>query len=159
MKASERGPVIKQWWVEALGDRHASDARARAARLRRAGLVEALAEPAVHVLARRIGQRDGVRLANLVRTLAEVREDTTSPLARLLGTGKEPVLSHLRFQRLIRSQDEDLTRALRRALPMVERRCNVAKLGLDLLWWDDRTRARWCFEYFQSDSHEEETSA
>jgi hypothetical protein len=40
---------------------------------------------------------------------------------------------------------------------MVDRNCNVAALGLDLLRWDhpelgDKVRVRWSFEYFGASS-------
>ena len=57
-------------------------------------------------------------------------------------------MSQLRFERLIRSTPDEIAAAVRRALPMVERRCNAGMLGADLLFWNDKTRANWCFEYF-----------
>ena len=57
-------------------------------------------------------------------------------------------MSALRFQRLMRVADGDLTDALRRAILMADRRCNVAALGFDLLHWSEKTRSRWCFQYF-----------
>jgi len=151
-----RGAIILSWWQTALADRGQGRARALAARLRRAGGVEALAEPEVHDLARRLGlgrgARDAARLVRLVQVLAWVREHTGARLAARLG-GHDPALSHLRFQRLMRAGPDEIAPALRRALPMVERSCNVAALGADLLDWDhpewgEVARTRWCFEYF-----------
>jgi CRISPR system Cascade subunit CasB len=148
--------TILEWWRENIANRESGRARALAARLRRAGVIETLAEPEVHILAQRLGlgrsERDAAQIVRLVQALAEVRENDPQRLARRLG-GPEPAMSSLRFQRLLRSRGEELTTALRRALPMVDRRCNVAQLGRDLLNWDDercgdRTRAEWCFEYF-----------
>lgn len=145
------GGIILGWWGQALADRQSAPARALAARLRRASPVEALGESEVHALARRLDLRDGVRLARLVTLLAEVRTHVPQTLMRRLG-GPEPALSRLRFQRLMRASDEELPDALRRAIVAAERSCNVAALGEDLLFWSERTRARWSFQYFGAET-------
>lgn len=153
-ESRDRRCVIAAWWRANLGNRDSGRARALAARLRRATGVEALAEPEVHDLARRLGLHpgDAGRLALLATVLAEVRTEAPERLARRLG-GPEPALSQLRFQRLLRARDEEFAAQLRRALPMADRRCDVGALGRDLLGWDhpergDRIRADWCFDYF-----------
>jgi hypothetical protein len=32
---------------------------------------------------------------------------------------------------------------------MAERGCNVARLGSDILHWDEDIRRRWCFDYYR----------
>lgn len=143
------GQSVLGWWGRNIGDREIPTARALSARLRRAvSPIDVLAEPAVHDLSRVLDLRDAARLVRLVQVLAEVREHTSRTLAQRMGTDDPPALSSLRFQRLIRAEDEALTTALRRALPLVDRTCNVAALGQDLLFWNEPTRARWCFHYF-----------
>jgi CRISPR system Cascade subunit CasB len=88
----------------------------------------------------------------LVQILAELRADDGKPLASRVG-GVEPILSTLRFQRLLRARDEEFVTALRRAIVMADRCANVARIASDILLWDhpewgDRVRARWCFEFF-----------
>lgn len=139
--------IIRAWWSEHVGARDKPVARALAARLNRPGVIEALCEPSVHALAGRLGIRAPERLVPLVQVLAAVRVDAGGPLARRLG-GPEPALSRLRFQRLIQSEGFELATLLRRSLPMVERACDVGRLGADILYWGDGVRARWCFEYF-----------
>jgi CRISPR system Cascade subunit CasB len=147
--------IIFGWWARELGDRQSSAARGLAARLRRAGPVDALTERAVHELAQALGlgrkDDDGVRLAFLVRLLAEMREHVPQSLPRRLG-GAEPVMSELRFQRLMRASGDDVSEALRRAITLVARRCNVALLSGDLLHWGEEVRRRWCFDYYGVDA-------
>ena len=147
------GPV-RAWWRENLADRGSGAARGLAARLRRAPPLEALCEPEVQALARRIGlsAAQAGTLLRLVQVLAELREDDRDSLARRLG-GDPPAMSHLRFQRLMRAEGEEATTALRRALVMADRRCNVERLAADLLVWDhpdwgEAARRRWIFDYF-----------
>lgn len=149
-----RADVVRDWWRESLADRNSGAARGLAARLRRATPLEALSEPDVQALARRIGLGPGQAgtLVRLVQVLAEVREDDRDSLARRLG-GDPPVMSHLRFQRLLRAEGEEVATALRRAIVMVDRRCNVERLAADLLAWDhpergEAARRRWIFDYF-----------
>jgi CRISPR system Cascade subunit CasB len=56
---------------------------------------------------------------------------------------------------LMRASDGDLAVGLRRAIPMVGRTCNVARLGRDLLFWNEITRTRWCFDYFGAEAPRE----
>jgi CRISPR system Cascade subunit CasB len=149
----DAGRTILGWWRRNIEDRQNGRARALAARLRRASPLAALAEAESHDLARSLDLRDGMRLSRLVVLLAEVRTDVSETLMRRLG-GPEPLLSRLRFQRLMRASDDELPDALRRAIVAAERSCNVAALGADLLRWSDRTRGRWSFEYFRAETPE-----
>lgn len=143
----QRGQNILGWWANNIGTRESAHARALSARLRRAGPIAVLGEAAVHELARALHLTDARVLIRLVQVLAEVREDSGKPLAAVLG-GDDPAMSTLRFQRLMRVADDDLTDALRRAIVMADRHCNVAALGEDLLNWSEKTRSCWCFQYF-----------
>lgn len=155
MSVDDKSPaqIILGWWGRSLGDRDRPRARALAAQLRRAGPIEALVEREVQDLANALALRpkDAPRLARLVCLLAEMREHDPASLAKRLG-GSEPTLSTLRFQRLMRAEEEDLTPLLRRAIVMADRRANIAALGTDLLYWNDKTRARWCFNYFGAEA-------
>lgn len=155
MSEEEKGPggIALGWWAQNIGARDRPAAKALSARLRRAAPVAVLCEPAVHELARKLGIGAGqaYRLVQLVSLLAELRENDGAPLARRLG-GTDPVLSPLRFERLMRAEGDALTAQLRRAIGMADRRCNISVLANDILHWGDGTRARWCFQYFGADA-------
>lgn len=155
---SDIGVNIQSWWSRELANRDNGQARALAARLRRAGDIEALAERAVLDLGQELGLRDGARLSRLVRLLAEIRETAPDPLPRRLG-GAEPVLSTARLQRLLRAEGDELVDTLRRALVMADRRANVAAFGADVLFWGDAVKTRWCFQYFGADAPRVEVTA
>ena len=82
-----------------------------------------LGETAVHELAQALRVTDAAVLIRLVQVLAEVRDHLGQPLAGRLGGDPAP-MSTLRFQRLMRVADDDLTDALRRAIGMADRKCN-----------------------------------
>ncbi|WP_417209484.1 type I-E CRISPR-associated protein Cse2/CasB [Antarctobacter sp.] len=150
-KPKRPGSVALGWWSANIGQRDVPVARALVARLRRAAPMAVLSEPRVQDLARNLdlGPHKAEEIVRLAVLLAEVRETSSEPLASRLG-GDDPVLSQLRFQRLLRAEGDDLTAQLRRAISMADRRCNVAALAADLLYWE-AARPRWCFQYYGAD--------
>ena len=91
-------------------------------------------------------------LALIAMVLARVKEDAGGRLASSFGRmvdADRRLLSELRFQSIVRAREARiLARLLRRALPLVQERAEVAPLAQDLFRWTDDTRARWCFEYY-----------
>lgn len=156
--AKRPGQIILAWWSAELGDRKTGAQKALSARLRRGDDVTVLCQPPVHDLSQKLGLRDGARLARLARILAHVREHQATRLPRLLGRSDPKTMSPLRFERLVHSDGADLEAAIRRALPMVGHRANVAHLGEAVLFWSDKTRTRWCFDYYGGEAPLSETS-
>lgn len=146
------GAVALGWWAREIAPRDIPAARGLSARLRRAAPLALLCEPKVQELGAALGLRapQADRLIQIATLLAEIRDNSAETLARRLG-GQEPVLSSLRFQRLLRAEGDELTDHLRRAIIIADRRCNVAALATDLLNWE-AARPRWCFPYFGADA-------
>lgn len=151
------GDIVYTWWEQNIASRDEnSRARALAARLRRGDVQTILCEREVHDLARKLnlGFRRADDLVRLVSLLAEIRTHVSFPLAKLLGKEKNageknnPILSNLRFQRLMRSESQELISLLRRGINLVGKQCNVNYLAGDLLHWNEKTRTKWCFQYF-----------
>ena len=151
------GQTLATWWREVLrpGDDN-SVARALRARLRRAETLDVLAQRQVHDL---VATAPWLRarpeaLIRAVQVLALVERNDARSLARVLGAGDPPAMSRARFERLVRSEADDLSRALRRALALTDGGCNVASLGRDVLNWDgergDDIRRTWYFDYFNA---------
>lgn len=155
MEESQRpGAIAMGWWSAHIAPRENAAARGLAARLRRAaGPVAVLCEPAVHELARSLNfrQERAEKLVQLVSLLAELREHDGKRLPQLLG-GAKPVMSNARLEKLMRARGEELTSLMRRAILMSERRCNIASFAEDLIYWNDKTRNRWFFDYFGVDA-------
>lgn len=152
------GQIILGWWSHELGARDTGAQKALSARLRRGDDITVLCQKPVHELAQALDLRNGAGIARLARVLAHLREHAPAHLPRLLGAGDPPVLSAQRFERLIQSDAADLEAALRRALPLVGHRANVAHLGEALLTWSDKTRTQWCFDYYGADAPEDITA-
>lgn len=158
LSIEEQGAIALAWWRKHIDRRDEPGQRGLSARLRRGKLVPVLYEPAVHELGSKLGlgYPRGYELFRLATLLAEVRGNSGETLAQVLG-GNEPVLSELRFQRLMRAEDaenSELVDHLRRAIHMFspdKRVFNVAALAADLLNWE-AARPRWCFHYFGADA-------
>ena len=149
MNYSDAGKVIFKWWRDNLTSEKNPEARGNAARLRHARKqIDFLLEPCVHDLAQRLDLKQADKVALLVGSLAHVRQHGRLRLARGLGQGKEPRMSGLRFEKLIRSPNEGLADQVRRALSMVDNSCDVHSLGADLFFWNEKVRNRWCWDYF-----------
>ena len=156
------GQTALAWW-HGLQPRSETDEHAgrrgnpaALARLRRAvSPLEALMVDAAHDLAKtlRRGERDWVAIGTLAATLAHVKAHDHRPTAGILGAQESAdgprCVSELRFRRLLQAEEGvERMAALRRALALTGGRANVADLADSLLFWNDRTRTRWLFEYY-----------
>lgn len=146
------GELLLRWWRE-LDD----DTGGRAALRRAADITAVVMLPAFQRLHRRLlkagwpdrtGQNDA--LAAAAGLLAHVKEasDQSLPQAMSHRDGDKPSVSELRFKRLLESSDADtLFTGLRRALPLVQHRCDPLALATDVVNWGDEVRKRWAYGY------------
>lgn len=181
-ETTRAGQAVWRWWRTSIDDvvaegagegRHDPQHESRGAKRknraelkRAASPAEVLAHPATHRLYRLLCPDDSdgrisirpERLALIASVLAGVEANRSGRLPARFGerVGDRPALSPLRFQRIIRAEDDwRLAVFLRRALPLVDSRCNVSSLGSDLFYWGkdlraaDDVRTRWCFDYYR----------
>ena len=87
------------------------------------------------------------RLAAVIGLLAHVRTTTGARLARQMA-GDPPVVSELRFRRLLQKDRRELFVALIRILRMLNHRANLYDLANSVYYWGDRTKRDWAFAYF-----------
>jgi CRISPR system Cascade subunit CasB len=69
----------------------------------------------------------------------------------MLGQGaKRPLMSRLRFNRLLAAtEDQDLMAAFRRAVMLAgARNINVGDVAASILDWSERRRMQWAFDYY-----------
>jgi CRISPR system Cascade subunit CasB len=168
--------IARRWWA-ALQDQRADGTpnrvrdRAALARLRRAATpLQAVEEPAVISLYKQLGfseyrlERRLPRVAVVAAVLAHVRSEPEGSgrrqsFAEMLGRGERPLMSALRFKRLLAaSNDQDLLNGFRRAVALAGgRNIDVGDLAGSLLdWsetgslleWSEKRRMRWAFDYY-----------
>ncbi len=92
----------------------------------------------VGLIAGLLGQVDAIAPDSRDKGLAAVR----------MGQGDRPTVSPMRFQKLVRSDRDELMNPLRRALAQIDFRCNAGRLASDLFYWGDDVKARWCLQYY-----------
>lgn len=164
------GPVVAGWWRRLHPDASGRGGdRGALARLRRAASPqEALLEGSVvqlhgevcKALARdRLPEHQIEALATLAGVLAAVRPGdgagggAAPRFAAALGknTGDRALMSPQRFTALLRAADwGERMRHLRRAVALLGNvRVDVVRFADDLFHWDDGTRRRWVFDYYQ----------
>jgi CRISPR system Cascade subunit CasB len=91
------------------------------------------------------------RLALVLGLVAHVRRTSDQKLAREMAspTSQEPpVLSELRFRRLLQRERPDLLLAMIRVLRMLGHRANLHDLANSVYFWGDAVKRRWAFDYF-----------
>ena len=151
------GAIAAEWWRKLNPEDGAQTGpqRAALAHLRRAGTpLEAMREAAALRLIQRLPHRDADRVAALAGILAWVREDNNRRVARIVGRESldktEAVLSEGRFRRLMQVEgNEQLMDAMRRLVHLAPSGAvNVGDLSGSILYWGDRVRKRWIFDYY-----------
>ena len=153
------GVVARHWWKDMQPDGNRPDPAALAMLRRASTPVEALMLPAtirLHDSLQEVGWLGESRrkwLGVLAATLAHVRRDRPDiRMARLLGPpapGAAPILSPLRFQRLMAAEgEEELMIQFRRIVAIADREANIDDLAKSILEWDEDRKVRWVFAYW-----------
>ncbi len=154
MSNSRPQDIAHDWWTR-LKD-PSGPHRAALARMRRAhATVDVIQEPeALRLFARlRPFHLNDDRVATLAGVLALVRENQEVRIARAVGRrsldeGHSAQLSEGRFRRLMQTEGQDLMGQMRRLVQMTKGRANVRDLAESILYWSDRIRKEWTFEYY-----------
>lgn len=161
----DQSRIGARWWrgLQAYfpdGRPNPTSDRAALARLRRANLVDAMQAPATLALFRALGRTrpdDLPTVALCAAALAAVRQDDPGAnAARQLGAppgdpAARPVLSSLRFRRLIEAADgEERLLSFRRAVALAGGKLNVRELAAACLDWSETRRRIWIFNYYNA---------
>ncbi len=148
--------IAFDWWRRLNPENtHQTGAhRAALARLRRASTpTEAMLEPDALRLIERLPHHPD-RVAVLAAILAHVRETVDTPVARAIGRSslddeQSATMSEVRFRRLLQARgDIELLDAMRRLVRLAKGRVHVFSLSDAILYWGDRTRKQWIFDYY-----------
>ena len=155
------GAVAEAWW---RGLRPADDGakpskgwqRATLARLRRATThLDVMTETYALRLFEQL-PRHPDRVAVLAGVLAMVDKNERR-ITRVLGREKldkaeSAKLSESRFRRLLQTPDSELLDPMRRLVRLAKGEADVRHLARAILYWGDRTKKQWVFEYYGASS-------
>ena len=153
-KRRDGADVAVEWWRDLVSEEpgRRGARRAALARLRRAATpIEVMQEPEALRLIRRLSW-DPDRAAILAGVLAFVREPDDQPIARVVGPTSmdedDGLLRRVRFRRLLQTSGNELMDPLRRLIRLTKGKANVRDLSSSVLYWGDRVKKRWIFDYY-----------
>ena len=151
-----KAAIALQWWAGLNpGEGQSGSQRAALARLRRAATpLEVMQQPeALRLIAKLSHSADLV--ATLAGILAFVRATDDRNLARAVGRAAldsdvpRPALSESRFRRLLQVPPDELMEPMRRVVRLADKNTlNVLDLSHSVLYWGDRVKRRWIFDYY-----------
>jgi len=153
------GEILKDWWL-ALADN-----RGDRAELRRAGSPDdAALIPATVQLVTRLRGTDVEKHGDWIERIPAIAGlaahldpdarhailEVATPLPERMVhlKGDRPLVSELRFRRLLRTPRQDLYRPMIRILAMLDHQANLFELAESLFWWGPRIQKEWAFIYF-----------
>jgi CRISPR system Cascade subunit CasB len=160
------GDVLRQWWEELHGIGAFKEKKAKTAdraELSRASTIEdIILLPSFQRACLRFKpffperddgkwERSIERLAIILGLLAQIREHTEQTLPLQMASqiqGDKPVLSELRFRRLVQRDRYDLYQAMCRVLPLLGNKANIYALANDVYYWGKDVKREWAFSYF-----------
>ncbi len=152
------GDVLQQWWTDLQGrngDR---------AELRRAETVmDVILLPAFQRACIRFKpffkeeEQWEMRLAAVLGLMAHIRYTHPEQALALQMAGNPPVVSELRFRRLIQRDRADLYVSMIRVLRMLGNKANLHDVANSVYYWGDKVKRDWAFAYFPNTP--EKTSA
>ncbi|MBU2789392.1 type I-E CRISPR-associated protein Cse2/CasB [Acidithiobacillus caldus] len=158
---SPAGQVIADWW------KHLASDRGGRAELRRAHSPEgvALIPSAIDLITRLrstpVAQYPAweTRLPAIAGLAAHLDQNATPvvlappdrtalPKAMARNSGNRPMVSELRFRRLLRTPRDELYRPIVRILAQLDHQAGLYDLADALFWWGPSIHKVWAFAYF-----------
>ncbi len=88
------------------------------------------------------------RLAAILGLLAHIRKPRTEKLAVQMAGKPKPVVSELRFRRLIQRDRKELYVSMIRVLRLLGYKANLHDLANSVYYWGDKVKQDWAFAYF-----------
>ena len=89
------------------------------------------------------------RLAAIVGLLAHIKTPTGEKFAsQMAGDGDRPVVSELRFRRLLQKDRNELFIAMIRVLRILNYKANLHDMANSVYYWGNGTKRDWAFTYF-----------
>ncbi len=159
---SPLGKELAEWWLNLKDD------TASCAELRRCdSIAKVVMTPAFQRLCQRLKhyfKNDNKwqdRLAAIIGLASHLKHDQTSSVLvggenrveklaeqMVQATGDRPVVSELRFRRLLQRERNDLYTSMIRILRMLKGDANLYGLAESIFFWGEGIKKRWAYAYF-----------
>jgi len=89
------------------------------------------------------------RLASVLGLLSHIKTDAHGRgLAEQMSDGNPPVVSELRFRRLLQRDTGDIYPAMVRILRMLKGSADIHDLARSVFFWGGKVKKRWAYAYF-----------
>lgn len=143
-------------WCSSLGEKQSSGSRSQLRRCSTAD--EAMLERSVVFLCMKLGLPASDRRVGMMAMLAARAthfsgKHPAEAFATPKTPGGGPVVSELRFRRILGIEDRDeLLPLFRRAMVLADGKVDLGVLAQSLWFWGDRTRREWADAYYRSPS-------
>lgn len=143
------GEALQKWWSD-LQERNADRAELRRART----VADVILLPAFQRAYPRFKpffkneENWEPRLAAILGLLSHVRKTTHEKMALQMAGKPKPVVSELRFRRLLQRDRNDVYFAMIRVLRMLGNTANLYDLANSVFYWGDKVKQDWAFTYF-----------
>jgi CRISPR system Cascade subunit CasB len=139
------GKILSEFWQQLEDDK---GVRAELRRCKRPE--EVVLVPGFHRLCSRLhpllkNEQPGWEMRFAVHQLSS-KKTLAEQMAE--SKGDSPVVSELRFRRLLQRDRSDLYGALIRVLGLLDKKANPHDLARSVYYWGDGERKRWAFAYF-----------
>jgi CRISPR system Cascade subunit CasB len=146
------GEILQSWWKNLENDRAGRAILRRAASPTEVALTESYQRLFRRLrMAVEIPDYDRERLAAVAGLLAHVVKNESRSIPEAMSareSGERPVVSELRFLRLLASPDiESLYTGMRRILPLMNHQADILALANDVLSWGDGVKKNWAYDY------------
>ncbi len=153
------GQVLRDWWLGLKEDRGGRAELRRARSPDDAALIPAAIALTTRLRGTAVEGHGGwaariPAIAGLAAHLdpnaeaAVLHDDTPLPERMACPKGDRPVVSELRFRRLLRLERDELYRPMIRVLALLDGRANLFELADALFWWGPRLKKDWAYAYF-----------
>lgn len=145
--------ILLEWW------KSLDENRGERADLRHChNIDEVIFTSSFHYLKRKLNEFkiDPEALALVAGVLSHVRStDINSRFPAQMATpkigSKKAVVSDLRFRRLLTIEDRnELFTTMIRIVRLLDGRVNIFDLADSIYWWNDRTKKRWAYSYYEN---------
>ena len=145
--------ALMEWWQDLTNDKGTRATLRRCKTPKAVMLHPAYARIHNQVAEHLRGRRNWeLQLACVIGVIVHVkgRTDNSAPvttLAKHMG-GADPIVSELRFRRLLQCDANDFYRRITRIVKMLGANVYLPDLIESIFFWNDQTKRRWAMDYF-----------
>lgn len=149
---SEAGQALHDWW-KGLDNRRGPRAELRRCR----DTADVLMTQEFYSALRAVNPGEALSIEDFARVVGLIAHvdshDPQYPFAKRLALGEDrpaPLVSGLRFRRLLTVDKDNLYLPMLRILRLAGEKANIHDFAESVYWWSDHTRKTWARHYYEN---------